>query len=507
VKRRIALASSAESLVRSGLLGFVQSHGNSVQSMCDGGLVAINIQKYFQLGASNKFAKYCEKILAIQGESGSVPFAIEMLMTGAPSVLRRPQGGVGARKFAAAALLTFLLFAGFFATAQRAGADTGIPASGATGAVAVSAAGIPPGSTAVPPQTVGSGVPVAPVDLAQPVAQDAATAQAATGDAAAAQPQQSNGIGTTRTDSSGGESASQQNDVSVVGAAANEALTSQTADSGATTDGAAAEAAQQATTDQAADAAASAVQPQQSNVVIIVRINSPGDDVVSQTNVVSVVAVGANQSSTDQDAGPTGASAGATDPPQSPSRASSAPSTGGQPAQSSSAAQPQQSADGVQQLQPQGLRAVSVLAFSASSHAALPATENQATSPRTSAGRPRTGGAAGRSGVFGPNTAAAEGSPAARVDSDGSSVQTARSQGRKTGAQSSRVAALGAVRDHVANWLSRTGAAARPRLAADSAGGMSLGVLTLTALLVGLLGWAALSWSPFPRRRPPSSQR
>jgi hypothetical protein len=29
---------------------------------------------------------------------------------------------------------------------------------------------------------------------------------------------------------------------------------------------------------------------------------------------------------------------------------------------------------------------------------------------------------------------------------------------------------------------------------------MNLGILTLTALLVGLLAWAALSWSPFSRR-------
>jgi hypothetical protein len=70
-----------------------------------------------------------------------------MLITEATSATKRPHGPVVARKFAAAALVIFLGFAGFFATAQRAGADTGIPASGAMGAMADSAAGVAPGST------------------------------------------------------------------------------------------------------------------------------------------------------------------------------------------------------------------------------------------------------------------------------------------------------------------------------------------------------------------------
>jgi hypothetical protein len=251
------------------------------------------------------------------------------------------------------------------------------------------------------------------------------------------------------------------------------------------------------------------VQPQQSNVVIIIRINSPGDDVISQTNVVSVVGVAANQSSTSQNPAPAPVSAPATaDPTQSTSDGSSAPSSdsqpvqsGGQPAQSAGATQqPQQPADAVQQPHRQPVRALSILAFTASSTASLPTPEHQATSSTPSAGRPRLEGAAGRSGVFGPNTAAAEGSDPASVYSDGSSIQAARPQAERTGAQDSRGAALGSVRDRVAGWLGRTATAARPKLPADSARGMSLGVLTLTALLVGLLGWALLSWPPFPRR-------
>jgi hypothetical protein len=486
--------------VTSGLRGFVQSRGDYVQSIFVGGIILLIVQESVRISSRNKFDKYFENNLAIQGESGSVPFALDMLTTGATSATKRPQGGVGAQKFAVAALFILLLFAGFFATAQRAGADTGIPASGATGAMADSAAGVPPGSTtATPPPAAGNDATAAPVDISQPTAQDAATAQAAAADAAAAQAQQSNAIGATRADSSGDDSASQQNDVSVVGAAANAASTDQTAGSPSPA-GASAEGGQQAATDQAANAAAAAVQPQQSNVVIIIRINSPGDDVISQTNVVSVVAVAANQSSTSQNPAPAGVSAPvAADSPQSSSDPSSAPSSGGQPAQSAGAKQqPQQPADAIQQLHPQPVRALSILAFSASSSVSLPTPEHQATSSTTSASRPRLEGAAGRSGVFGSNTSVAEGSDRASVDSNGSSIQAAHPQAHRE--HGSRAAALGAVRDRVASWLGRTGAATHPQLPAESASGMSFGLLTLTALLVGLLGWAALNWPVFPRR-------
>jgi hypothetical protein len=408
------------------------------------------------------------------------------------------------------AVVLFLVFAGFFATAQRARADTGVPASGASEAVAGLAAQVPPGSTAVPPPASANSEPGAPVDPAQPAAQDVATAQAATAVATAAQPQQSNGIGTTRTDSSGAESVSQQNDVAVLGAAANTAAASQTAGSGEPTPDGAAEADQQATSDQAANAAAAAVQPQQSNIVVIIRINSPGDDVVSQTNVVSVVGVAANQSSTSQSPAPAGESAsGASDPPQSASGASSAPLSGGQPVQPSgqpaqtagAEQQPQQPADVIGQRHSRPVRALSILAFSASSAANLRAPDHLATSPTTSAGRPRSEGAARRSGVFGSSAGTPDGSDRAPVYSSRASTQTADPQAHQTDAQGSRGPALvGAVRDRVASWLGRTGSAARPQLAADSARGMNLGILTLTALLVGLLAWAALSWSPFSRR-------
>jgi hypothetical protein len=235
--------------------------------------------------------------------------------------------------------------------------------------------------------------------------------------------------------------------------------------------------------------------------VIIIRINSPGDDVISQTNVVSVVAVGANQSSTSQNPAPAAASGtGTTDPQASSNGSAATPSTGAQPAQSASQEQPSsQPVDAFQHPSPHPLRALSILVFSASSNADAPTTENQATSPTTPAGRDRSGGAAGRSGVSGANTAAAEQANGASTGSDAPSVGRSRPGVDGIGTQSSGVSAAGAVRDHVANWLGRTSFAARPQLATESAGGMNLGILTLTALLVGLLGWALLTWSPLSR--------
>jgi hypothetical protein len=437
-----------------------------------------------------------------------------MLTTGAISSIQPPKGGVGVRKFAAGALFIFLLFAGFFATAQRAAADTGIPPSAAMEAMAGSAAEVPSGSTAEAPPAAGDGAPQVPVDLAQPPTQDAATTQGATADAAAAQPQQSNGIGATRIDSSGDESASQQNDLAVVGAAANAASTSQAASPGPPSGDApaAADAGQQATTDQAANAAAAAAQPQQSNVVIIIRINSPGDDVVSQTNVVSVVAVGANQGSTTQNpaagasargtSAPETSAPGTTDPTQSPSSAAPAPLPDAQPSQSSNAGQRlvEHPATVVQQLGPQAPRAFSILSSSASSNALPAAPEFQTAAPTTSVTRPQSGGAAGRSGASGPGDVAAA-SSGSSVDSDVLPVQTASTVAHKSARQSSSADRVGALPGRIARWLGRTPALAGSQLGTEDSGrGMNLGLLTLTALLVGLLGWAALTWPPLLRR-------
>ena len=422
------------------------------------------------------------------------------------------------RKLAAAALVIFLGFAGFFATAQRAGADTGIPASGATGAMADSAAGVPPGSTtAVPPPAVGNDASAAPADISQPTAQDATTAQAATADAAAAEPQQSNTVGASRVDSSGDEGVSQQNGVSVAGAAANAASTSQTAGyAPPPADGMAAEA-QQAATDQAAKAAAAAVQPQQSNVVIIIRINSPGDDLVTQTNVVSVVAVGANQSSTSQNSAPPGAStAGTSDPSPNPNgadgQATPSPNAAQQPPQQTPAQTPQQaspqppqqaaaqapaaverpaqSVDAARQQRPDAL---AILATSASWTANQQVPDSQRGSPTRSANHLRRGGVRGRSDASASRTVVALQS--------GRSSANATPVGKADPKADSTVATPAPKPQ--ASWLSQPRLAPSSRIAANGAGsGTKFLLATLAALLVGLLGWAALTWFRLARGSP-----
>ena len=59
----------------------------------------------------------------------------------------------------------------------------------------------------------------------------------------------------------------------------------------------------EAATQQAATAIANATQNNVQNIVVIIRINSPGDDVISQSNTATAGAVAANTSMTDQASG------------------------------------------------------------------------------------------------------------------------------------------------------------------------------------------------------------
>jgi hypothetical protein len=406
-----------------------------------------------------------------------------MLKTRAITAEKRPLRGLRTRKCASAALLlAFLLFAAFFVTAQQAAADTGIPDSGAIEA------------------TTDPTIQAPPVSMA--VLQDAATGQAASADATASNPQQSNAVETAPTDSPGALSASQENDTAVAGAGANDASTSQAAGGESTADGVPSESDQQAATDQAADAAASAVEPQQTNVVIIIRVNSPGDDNISQTNVVSVVGVAANESSTTQHQGsttqnpaPAGAPTdGASDPTQSQSAGGPTPPTDGRPQPSGAVPQSAQSADAVQQpvqpagavqgQRPHGARALSILASSGGSNANPPAPEHQARTATPSASRTQGG----------VESASLAGSSAA--DSASTADSKAVPAAHRTAARTHKGRTLGPIRFRVPDWLRGAGEALPARTATNNGGWSTIGLMTLAALVAGGLGWALLTWMP-----------
>src|SRR5262245_4544974 len=353
--------------------------------------------------------------------------------------MQAAQGVTGKRKFALAALLTFLLFAAFLATAQRARADTGSP----------------------DPNTAG--------EVAAPPSQDPSIPQQ-TADQSTPQP---------------------------------------------TTD-------QQSTTDQAANAVATAVQPQQSNVVIIIRINSPGDDVVTQTNIVSVVADAHNQSSTSQNSGlpasPAGTDpntgttdhnvdhqsteGGPTDGQSSEGRAAPVPGAAPTRSQPASAQAPAQGSGGAEQpvktatqaspADPQRPDAMAVLASAASSTANRATPETQKGSPTMPATPLRRGGARGRSDASASRTPAevhvagmaARPTPKVRAGGQGTSTKLhARN--------ATTIAAKGAP----GSWLNRARLAPPVQSAESGAGlGANLGLTTLTALLVGLIACSVLTW-------------
>jgi hypothetical protein len=366
--------------------------------------------------------------------------------------MQEGHGVTGKRKFALAALLTFLLFAGFFATAQRARADTGSPDPNTAGEVAA-----PPFQDPAPPS------------------QDPSTQQQPTD--------------------------------------------------------------QQSTTDQVADVAATAVKPQQSNVVIIVRVNSPGDDVVTQTNIVSVVAVGANQSSTSQNSGVPGpspagtdANAGLSDPPATDGRPTDSEPTGGQaaplpgpapqrsqptpaaPASSTSqAAAPAPSTSQQPVEQPaqapaaasQRPDALAMLTTSATSAANRAAPESQKGSPTMSATPLRRGGVRGRSDASASRTLV--GVEASGLAANRTPTGNVGGQAASANPHAADTATI-AAKDAPGSWLDRARLAAPEQIAANHTGsGTNLGLTTLTALLLGLIGWSVLNWFSTrgsPWRRP-----
>ena len=133
--------------------------------------------------------------------------------------------------------------------------------------------------------------------VSAPTSQDASTEQTANPAAEATQQQPRNLVISIRINSPGNDGPiSQTNVAGSVAGASNDGSTSQGAIPGGEQGSQ-----QQATTDQAATATATATQEQPQNVVIIIRINSPGDNgPIEQTNTAVAVSNAGNASVTTQ---------------------------------------------------------------------------------------------------------------------------------------------------------------------------------------------------------------
>jgi hypothetical protein len=202
----------------------------------------------------------------------------------------------------------------------------------------------------------GQGAPDWPAPLAAPAqasGQQATTGQAATTSADATDAQPTNIFISLRVDSPGDNGpVTQTSTTAVAGDATNDAATAQDAwqdwDSGAhTAQGAPQTSAQDSGTSQAAATTATAAQAKPTNVVVSVRVNSPGDDgPVTQSSTVAVGAESKNAAATAQKARQAKVGAGggpatptATAPAAPPSAAAPEP-TPGAVAESPAAAAP-----------------------------------------------------------------------------------------------------------------------------------------------------------------------
>jgi hypothetical protein len=230
------------------------------------------------------------------------------------------------------------------------------------------------------------------------------------------------------------------------------------------------------------DAAADAVaaQPKQPNVVVVVRINSPGDDVIAQTNTVTVDSSASNRSATMQADAPAAAlllsrpinvaraarpAARQQPPPSTPAAVASAPS---EPAAAPRSAAPQRPTPAAQR------------------HSA--AAPRRTAAPRQPLQRARS--------VTAPTprpsheTQEAGGQRPATTASSPSVPQQASAPG--TGI-ARRLLAL-------AEPLRQARAPLSAPAGVSSSGDSDFTLAALAVLAIGLLGWAALAW--LPRRRP-----
>ena len=238
---------------------------------------------------------------------------------------------------------------------------------------------------------------------------------------------------------------------------------------------------QDAITDQTSSATATVAHPDQSNVVVIIRINSPGDDNISQTNVISVGATAANGSSTNQDQ-----SAVASPAPAATQVDGSAPQVSAAPA-SALTAGPQQ--DEAPAVAPDRGKVI-LAAYGRSS--AGPKADAPAPAPRNRQVR----------------AARHNGSRPARVETRAPSSQSPaaapQASPRATHAASlapadrhSAGSAGASPQQRLASWLGGGGrTAAATALAADPANGSDFGNFALAALLAGIAACVLLAYLP-----------
>jgi hypothetical protein len=355
---------------------------------------------------------------------------------------------------------------------------------GFLGAAQAARAGDPASSQA----PIGGATEVAPPTVA-PVASSAATDQVATGAAIAHDLEQANSIGSTSENGGGSGTSSQLNAAGAAASAGNHATTTQ----GAGPPGQGAAGAADAATDQVAAAVAGATGVQQSNVVVIVRINSPGDDVVSQTNVVNVVATSRNTATTGQKA------------PASPVRDRSSgaqtPASGAPPQAARSAEQPAvpASAAAAEHAQPSG--APSAAATTAAVQ--LQRTARAAAGARTgtaSAAKPRSPVTAAKARPLSTETIGAE--AGMTMAPDAASAPPAMRAGDAHQPSKRPLRTPGARSGKAASGTASTLVASRPHRLAPVVGSDAASTLSLVAvgslfagLLIGVLAWLTFGTS------------
>jgi hypothetical protein len=211
--------------------------------------------------------------------------------------VERPRGAFGRRLQALSLGLALLFGLYLLVLPSGARAATGEPTIPAEAAGAADSA-FSPGRQ--DPETLSSEDQAAPAgDLAGIGDQQASTEQAATADAVANQQQPRNIVISVRIDSPGDDGPITQENVSV--AVAEGSNDSSTAQGGGVGDSGGQAGDQQASTGQTASSTATATQDQAGNLVISIRVNSPGNNgPISQTNTATAGSNAANTSATNQ---------------------------------------------------------------------------------------------------------------------------------------------------------------------------------------------------------------